>query len=1033
MSQQTGQGTSYKDTLNLPQTSFKMKAGAATREPEIEAYWEAHRVYETAQASRDKARKFVLHDGPPYLSSDKIHIGTALNKILKDIVTRYKYQRGYYSPYVPGYDGHGLPIENAVVKSIKGGREAVSPAKLRELCREFGLKNLKGQEANFRRLGVWGNWEHPYVTIDGAFEAQQIVLFFDMYKKGYVYKGLKPVYWCPSCETALADAEVEYADHTSHSIYVKFPVINESIPSQFLSGPESEDTQKRKEALKDASFVIWTTTPWTLPANLALSINGEELYSVYQRPNGEKLVIADYEVAGIGLTPLPDVLGEELQKIYGGWQGKHLSGIETRHPFIEDRVSPVLLGSHVTLDAGTGVVHTAPGHGHEDYMICQEYNRRPEFKDKPFPVLSPLNNKGVFTAEAGPRLEGVRYDKGNEVVLEILTEKNALLSGGPLFSYDDPKKGYGKGSWGITHSYPHCWRCHNPVIYRATDQWFISMENNDFRKHALEAIKTVKWIPERGESRITSMVEGRSDWCISRQRVWGVPIPVFYYEDTGEVLFETLPESVSDAIIQHVHDLFKTHTSDIWWAKDADELLSGLPEDIKKAIGLGQRPITKEMDIMDVWFDSGVTHTTVVEARKDELGGLPVELYLEGSDQHRGWFQSALLTSVMLRDKAPYQSVLTHGFVLDEKGRKMSKSLGNVVDPNSIITQYGADVLRLWVASVDYSVDVRIGNEIVGQLVEVYKKIRNTMRYLIGNLHDFNPATDAMPYEQLSDLDKYTLHRLQEVVGTLTESFDRYEFHRYYQVLQNFCVVELSSLYFDVAKDILYCDPVNGPRRRAMQTVLHELLSTLLPMLVPVMPHMAEDIWQNLPDAQKPAYGFEAPPVSVVLAPWPSQEALKEKYKDEELAFKVKELIEFRKVVNVILEDARAKGNIGSSLEARVQIDNKIGGGMGSRYFIFQGLNSENLASIFLSSQVEFVDQASENAFELKGIYHGKLRNEGATVPWDVIYAAPAKGQKCERCWRYQESVGTIPAHPTICGRCHEAVLTLEKAGAPSA
>ncbi len=956
----------YKETLNLPKTTFPMKAGAAMREPEIEARWKDLSIYEKAMANRDKTKKFVLHDGPPYLSSDKIHIGTALNKILKDIVTRYKYQRGYYSPYVPGYDGHGLPIENKVVQSIKGGRKAISAVDLRKKCREFGLKSLKGQEENFKRLGIWGNWENPYVTTDAEFEAIQVKLFWEMYRKGYVYKGLKPVYWSPASETALADAEVEYEDHESHSIYVKF-----AINSLAMAKLELEEAQ----LLQEASVVIWTTTPWTTPANLAHSVHPNFTYVVIKHPKWGKLLLAkDLLGAFSNAVDLGDY------ELMGELQGERLEFISTQHPFI-DRSSRILLGDHVTLDAGTGIVHTAPGHGMEDYQVCQQYDRD-VFKDSPIGILSPLNDQGVYTdAVVEPRLIGQFYEKANEIVLELLREKNALL-------------GHSK----FTHSYPHDWRTHTPVIYRATEQWFVSVDK--FRQQSLDAIKEVSWIPERGEKRISSMVENRSDWCISRQRVWGVPIPVFYDKATGESI-------INEAIINHLYAQFKVHTTDLWWEKSAEELLAGLDEKTCQELNLDNRTLTKEMDIMDVWFDSGVTHTAVVDARKEELGELPAELYLEGSDQHRGWFQSSLLTSMMVNEKAPYKSVLTHGFVMDGDGRKMSKSLGNVVDPNKIINQYGADVLRLWVASVDYSVDVRIGDEIVRQLVEVYKKIRNTVRYLTGNLADFDPKTNAVDYADLSDLDKYILHRLQEVVQTLTEAFDRYEFHKYYQVLQNFCVVELSSLYFDVAKDILYCDPVDGKRRRGMQTVLFELLTTLTPMLVPVLPHMADDIWQHLPEEQKPNYGFDALPESVTLAPWPQ---INQSFLDHDLDFKIiNNELDFKAHVNISLELARKAGVVKSASDSEVILN----------ALPFENCDLEMLRQFLVVSEVKIVDdyqgsESQENTFggsynDIK--YHVRLSSE----------------QKCERCWNYRESVGTIADAPAICSRCDDAVKASQK------
>lgn len=973
----TKEGVNYKDTLNLPQTGFRMKAGAATREPEIEAFWDENRVYEQAVAARDKTNKFVLHDGPPYLSSDKIHIGTALNKILKDIVTRYKYQRGFYAPYVPGYDSHGLPIENAVVKNIKGGRSAIGEVELRKKCRAFALGNLKGQETNFKRLGVWGRWEEPYITLNAEYEATQAKLFGEMYKKGYVYKGLKPVYWCPVCETALADAEVEYANHKSHSIYVAFPV-TEFEGKLGSSGATVEEAvgklTDKIEMLQGAYFVIWTTTPWTLPANLALAVHPEFTYHVLEAGNGKRYVVVkelaeDFvEKANLGSV-----------KLLGELKGAELEGLAGQHPFL-DRTSPVMLGTHVTTETGTGIVHTAPGHGMEDYVVAQEYKAR----GLDVGILSPLDNAGRFTEEAGlPKLVGQPYYQGNGVVVEALQKAGALLHHSLL-----------------EHSYPHCWRCHNPVIYRATDQWFINVSNPELKQTALDEIKKVSWIPGRGESRITAMVEGRTDWCISRQRVWGVPIPVFYDKNTGEVL-------LSDAIIQHVYEQFKAGTSDVWWEKSAEELLAGLPEAARKELDLDNREVEKETDIMDVWFDSGISHTAVVEARADELGHLPVELYLEGSDQHRGWFQSALWTSVMLHHIAPYKTVLTHGFVLDQDGRKMSKSLGNVVDPNTVMKQYGADILRLWVASVDYTQDIRIGNTILQQLAETYKKVRNTFRFMLGNLYDFNPAIDAVAYDQLSMLDQYTLHRLQGLVERVTADFDRFEYHRYNHEIQWFSANDLSALYFDVAKDILYCDANNAPRRRAIQTVLYETLLTLLPMLVPIMPHMAEDIWENLPE------GWEKPVVSATLLDWP---AVKPEYVNKQLATDFQVLLALKETVNLALETPRSQGQIGSSLEASVRV--RPTGEIAKT--VLASLSGDELAAFLITSTAELVD--TEPA-QTPGDWQSDTPGEGNTGVH--VYAFAAEGGKCQRCWRYDTSVGRHTDHPAICDRCAEAVTSV--------
>lgn len=935
----------YKNTLNLPQTNFKMKANAAVKELETQKYWEENEIYKKNVEQRSKSPKFILHDGPPYLSSSKIHIGTALNKILKDIVTKYKAQSGFYSPYVPGYDGHGLPIENAVVKSIKGGREAVTPEELRKKCREFAHKNLKGQEADFRRLGVWGNWEHPYVTINPDFEAVQVRIFGEMYKKGYVYKGLKPVYWCTDCETALAEAEVEYADHKSHSVYVKFPF--------------DEDQAKKAYDAADIittmplSVVIWTTTPWTLPANLAIALHPRFKYAFVQKDN---------EVFIIGVDLLESCtasLGweEGSFNVIGTTTGDKLEYLKANHPFY-DRTSLIILGEHVTTDAGTGAVHTAPGHGLEDYEVGTKYK---------IGVLSPVSNKGVFTEEAG-KFEGLRYNKANEIIIEELKEKNALL-----------------GSGEILHSYPHCWRCKKPVIYRATEQWFINVA--DFKEQTLQAIDGVKWIPANNYQRIHNMVESRSDWCISRQRAWGVPIPVFYCNECGKAI-------ISDETINSVAAKFEKESSDAWIKYSAEELL---PKGFKCPECMSS-DFRKESDIMDVWFDSGITHAAVVDARNDELGGSPVELYLEGSDQHRGWFQSSLLTSVAVKGVAPYKSVLTHGFVLDGTGRKMSKSLGNVVEPQAVVNKYGADVLRFWTASVDYTNDVKIGENIIQQLVEIYKKVRNTCRFLLGNLNDFDPA-DCVDYSELKEIDKYSLHKLQKLIENVTIAFDSYEFYKYYQILQNFVSVDLSSTYLDIVKDRLYTSGKNSLSRRACQTVLFENLRVLARILVPVTPHLAEDIWQHMPDPMKK--GFE----SALLTNWPK---VKPAFLNEEINDKWNKIFVLRDIVTKAIEPIRADKRIGSSLETAVYI--KVNNKPELEATLKPLLNE--LPSIFIVSQAELINNA-DNLENIMNTYE-----EGDYT----VYVTSAKGSKCERCWKFSEQIGVASDHPTICPECLAAI-----------
>ncbi|MBE7703498.1 MAG: isoleucine--tRNA ligase [Cyanobacteria bacterium SIG28] len=926
----------YKDTLNLPQTTLEMRANATKKEPETQKFWEEVNVYEKNLAQRDKAKSFILHDGPPYLSSDKIHIGHALNKILKDILIRYKSMRGYYAPYVPGYDAHGLPIENAVVKNIKGGRNAITQAELRAKCREFAHKNLKGQETEFRRLGVWGNWENPYLTINPEFEAEQIRVFGEMFKKGYVEKGLKPVYWCASCETALAEAEVEYADHTSTSIYVRFKFEQESVEkiNKFIN------TQG-----KNVYAVIWTTTPWTIPSNMAISMHPRFEYTFFDY-KGDVYVIAQ----GLLANFLSDVSWEESDiKVIGSCTGQDLELLNTKHPLV-DRKSPIILGEHVTLDAGTGSVHTAPGHGLEDYEVGCRYN---------IEVFSPLDSKGVWTdAVKDPDLVGVPYYKGNSIVIEKLENCGALLA-----------------KQDIQHSYPHCWRCKNPVIYRATPQWFVKVDK--FREETLNAIKEIKWIPASGESRISNMVASRTDWCISRQRAWGVPIPVFYCEDCGESI-------VTDETIENVAKIFEAESSDAWVKRTTAELL---PQGFK-CPKCGSVHITKESDIMDVWFDSGITWRAVVEKRAEELGHTPVDMYLEGSDQHRGWFQSSLLTSIATQNKAPYKSVLTHGFVMDGEGKKMSKSIGNVVTPQEVINVYGADILRLWAASVDYRNDTKIGDNIIKQLAEIFKKTRNTARFLLGNIFDFDPAVDYVAYDDLKAIDKFALHKLNKVISEITESFENYEFYKYFQALQNFAANDLSSFYLDIVKDRLYTAGKKSLSRRACQTVLYENLQALVRVLTPVMPHQAEDIWQNTPECQRG--GLE----SILLADWVE---VNEKWNNPQVEEDFAKILKTREVVTRAIEPLRAEKKVGSSLEVAVYVKS-------NEAELLKSVGKD-LADIFIVSQAYIENSAPS-----------ELLNE-YTEDDITVWVTKAEGEKCCRCWKYRKLNAD-----GICEDCLEAV-----------
>lgn len=977
----------YKDTIDLPQTDFPMRGEGPKREPEFQAKWQAQKIYQKSLELRaqEGAELFVLHDGPPYLSSDKIHIGTALNKILKDIVIKYKAQKGYKAPYVPGYDSHGLPIENAVVKDIKGGRAAVSVAELRERCKDFALNNLKGQEARFKRLGVLGDWEHPYVTLDPEFEAEQIKLFGEMAAKGYIYRGLKTVYWSYGAETALADAEVEYnEEHISQAIYVAFPLDKKTVTI-----PD----------LQDARIVIWTTTPWTIPGNLAICLHQDIDYIIVEASQEEtsigKLVIAE---------KLKDSIAKDtklkLEQIGKSFKGKELEGLIALHPLF-NRPAPIIYGEHVTTDAGTGCVHTAPGHGHEDFEVGKQYGLE---------ILCPVDGRGVYTSQAGNyqfkdldnltrsaekneslkqkldnidkskalNLEGLHAIKhGNDLIISMLVDSKALLACNKL-----------------VHSYPYCWRSKTPLLYRATEQWFASVDG--FRKQALEAIDQVRWIPERGRNRIYSMVEERGDWCISRQRTWGVPIPAFY--NKGKINEQGNPEAILDQeIITHVAAIFAKEGSNAWYTKSIKDLI---PESFfKNHPDIHISNLEREMDTMDVWFDSGSTHRTVVAKRKDlspDGKFKPVDLYLEGSDQHRGWFQSSLLTSVATNGTAPYKAVLTHGFVMDEKGRKMSKSLGNVVDPQQVIDTYGADILRLWVASVDYSIDIKVGESLFKQLSDIYRNLRNTSRYMLGNLFDFDPKSDYIGYEQLWSLDRLILQRLQDLIIKLTECFDNYQFFKYYQLIQNFCSVDLSAFYFDIIKDRLYTHGKNSLSRRSAQTVVYELLGALNRLLVPVLPHLAEDIFSHSPETIKQAYlqdknffstAMKLEEASILLSNWPRVQT---QFVNNQLAQEWNRILEIRELCNKEIEILRKDKILGKSLEAGIKLTANV-----QDYELLAKISKE-IKPVFIISSFELT-QGSET--------------KASAHKFD--------GEKCLRCWKL---FGAHEVRDGICAQCSSAI-----------
>jgi isoleucyl-tRNA synthetase len=949
---------SYKNTVNLPQTQFDMRANATKREPEIQQFWQDEQIYETL-ANENPKELFVLHDGPPY-ANGSLHIGHALNKILKDIINRYKLLQGHKVRYVPGWDCHGLPIELKVLQSLKQEeRQALTPLTLRQKAKEFALKAQQEQAIGFQRYGVWGDWENPYLTLTPEYEAAQIGVFGKMALNGYIYRGLKPVHWSPSSRTALAEAELEYPEgHTSRSVYVSFPITHAGEKVEDLLTPY----------LPDLGVAIWTTTPWTLPGNLAVALNPDLTYAIAE--TDQPICQQKYLIVALDLVERLSTLWECNLTVKTTVKGVDLEHTQYRHP-LYDRQSPIVIGGdYVTTESGTGLVHTAPGHGQEDYIVGQRYH---------LPILSPVDDAGNLTAEAG-QFAGLNVLKdANEAIINELQKLGALLK----------EEAY-------QHKYPYDWRTKKPTIFRATEQWFASVEG--FREAALAAIKSVNWIPAQGENRITPMVCDRSDWCISRQRSWGVPIPVFYDVETNEPL-------LTEETVNHVQQIFAEKGSDAWWELSIEELL---PPSYRN----NGREYRKGEDTMDVWFDSGSSWAAVAQTRPELK--YPVDMYLEGSDQHRGWFQSSLLTSAAVNGIAPYKTVLTHGFVLDEKGFKMSKSLGNVVDPNQIINggknqkqepAYGADILRLWVASVDYSNDVNIGPTIIGQLADARNKIRNTARFLLGNLHDFNPQTDAVSYEDLPELDRYMLHRITEVFTEVTEAYESFQFFKFFQTVQNFCVVDLSNFYLDIAKDRLYISDANAPRRRSCQTILQIALENLAKAIAPVLPHLAEDIWQFLP--------YEKPYKSVFQAGWlkAHQEWLK-----PELAQNWEQLRGLRNEVNKVMETARTGKAIGSSLEAKVllYVANPELKTLLLNYNstdLLSGQAVDQLRYLLLASQVELVDLAAIQATE----FNSETDNLAIAI-------VKADGHKCDRCWNYSDTVGTFKDDPTICDRCESAL-----------
>ncbi|MFP7252760.1 isoleucine--tRNA ligase [Terribacillus goriensis] len=909
----------YKETLLMPETAFPMRGNLPNKEPKMQQDWEEQNIYKKVQERTEGRPLFVLHDGPPYANGD-LHMGHALNKVLKDFIVRYKSMSGFHAPYVPGWDTHGLPIEQALTKK-KVDRKKMTVAEFRRLCAEYAMQQINNQRTQFKQLGVRGDWDNPYITLTKDYEAAQIKVFGEMAERGYIYKGMKPVYWSPSSESALAEAEIEYQDKRSASIYVAFQV------------KDGKDLFQG-----DEKFIIWTTTPWTLPANVAISLHPEVTYVVAQ-VGSEKYVVAEDL-----LSSVTETLEWSSPEVLKTFKGKEAEYVTTQHPFY-DRESLIILGEHVTTDSGTGCVHTAPGHGEEDFFASQKYK---------LPIISPLDDKGVFTSEA-PGFEGVFYDTANKEITELLEEKGALL-----------KLEF------FTHSYPHDWRTKKPVIYRATAQWFASIKA--FREQIIEQIKEVEWFPKWGETRLYNMFRDREDWCISRQRAWGVPIPVFYGEN-GEPI-------ITEETIQHVSDLFLEHGSNIWFEREAKDLL---PEGFTSEHS-PNGVFTKETDIMDVWFDSGSSHQGVL-VNRPELQR-PADLYLEGSDQYRGWFNSSLTTAVAVTGKAPYKAVLSHGFALDGKGKKMSKSLGNIVVPAKIMKQYGADILRLWVASVDYQSDVRISDEIIKQTSEGYRKIRNTFRFLLANLHDFDPAKDSVAHADMVEVDRYMLAKLSDLTKHVRASYDKYEFADVYSAILSFCSVELSAFYLDFGKDILYIEAADHPARRSIQTAYYEIVKALLQMLAPILAHTTEEAWSYIPGEKAESVQLTDFPEAAVIAD------------HDELLAKWDHFMKVRDDVLKALEIARSEKVIGKSLESKLTIVAKDD----ATKQLLQGI--DNLHQLLIVSEADVVDADADAA----DYEHVAVRVE----------KHPA--DRCERCWVASDTVGQDEKHPELCSRCASIV-----------
>ena len=931
----------YKDTLNLPNTGFKMKANLPQKEPEIARFWESVDIYSKIRQVRQTKQKYILHDGPPY-ANGRIHIGHALNKTLKDIVVKYKTMCGYHCEYVPGWDCHGLPVEHQLFKKLNKRKDDVEQIAFRKKAYDYAMGFVDIQKEEFKRLGVFAEWENPYLTTDKDYEAAIISSFARLVEQDYIYKGRKPVNYCYRCETALAEAEVEYDDHTSPSVYVKFHITNPEFNPAGL--PD-----------KKHYILIWTTTPWTLIGNVAVAVHPEAEYLFLEIDNNETIILAKELLEQVAQS-----CSIENYKIRSTVKGKDLQHLKYSFPLsAAENDGQVVTAEYVSMEEGTGCVHTAPGHGQDDYLTGQMYGLE---------TVMPVDEKGRFTSEAG-EFAGVNVHKANDAI------KDKLKSLGLLLHSDS-----------ITHSYPHCWRCKNPIIFRATEQWFMSIDHDDLRERLLNKIEEVEWIPKQNKQRISTMIENRPDWCLSRQRYWGVPIPVFQCKGCDTWIADS-------KLIEHFAKIVERQGTDAWFELDAKELLTN-----EYKCACGGNDFQKGEDILDVWFESGVSHHAVLEKRKNL--SYPADLYLEGSDQHRGWFQSSLITSVAMNRDSAFRSVLVHGFVVDGEGRKMSKSLGNVTSPQEIIKNYGADILRLWVAFSDYNDDIRISDKIIARLTDAYRKIRNTARFILGNIYDFNPDKDIVPYEDMAETDKWAVLRAHSLLRDIDGFYKDFQFHKVYHSLYAFCIIDMSNFYMDMVKDILYTFRSDSARRRSCQSALYEILNIIAKVIAPVMVFTSEEIWQNMPKRKDM-------PQSVHLSLLPDITGLK---RESALESRYEKLRKIRDAVLKVLEAKRVSGIIKSSLEAKVRLyaeSEEVHG--------FLAEHESNLPALFIVSQVE--------------LYKRKQSPDAVAVddlPDILIEVGKAEGEKCDRCWNFSKSTGSSQDYPSTCQRCQEVLIAMK-------